>query len=100
MKEIEKYVGYYLGIYVVVLTICRFFQYFYYCQGQSLMCAVTKQGIQDIVTLTAYVLTPIVAIIGFLNWKIEKQYDLEKSQAEKLISLLIEVNFKIDKNTN
>ena len=95
MKEIEKYVGYYLGVYVVVLAICGFFQYFYHCQGESLMCAISIDGIGTIITTTATLLTPIVAIIGFLNWKIEKQYDLEKSQAEKLINLLNEVNFEI-----
>lgn len=97
MKEVEKYVGYYLGVYIAVLAICGFFQYFYYCQGQSLTCAVSMHRLNTITTTTAYVLTPIVAIIGFLNWKIEKQYDLEKNQAEKLINLLNEVNSKIYK---
>lgn len=85
MKEIEKYVGYYLGVYVVVLAICGFFQYFYYCQGQSLMCAVTKTGIVDIVTVTAYVLTPIVAIIGFLNWKLQHNSLILADEAKELL---------------
>lgn len=85
MKEIEKYVGYYLGVYVVVLAICGFFQYFYYCQGQSLMCAVTKTGIVDIVTVTAYVLTPIVAIIGFLSWKHQHNKLVLADEAKELL---------------
>lgn len=95
MKDIEKYIGYYLLVYVVVLALCGFIQYLYKCQGQSLVCAFSSDGVINILTVTAYVLTPIVAIVGFQSWKIEKQYDLEKSQAEKLINLLNEVNFKI-----
>lgn len=96
MKEIEKYVGYYLGVYIVVLAICGFFQYFYHCQGESLMCAISIDGIGTIITTTATLLTPIVAIIGFLNWKIEKQYDLEKSHAENLIRRLNSIQLTID----
>lgn len=95
MKEIEKYIGYYLLVYLVVLAICGFFQYMSVCQGKSLLCAVTSQGITDILTVTAYVLTPIVAIIGFQSWKIEKQYDLEKSQAEILIKQLNQLDLEI-----
>ncbi|MDY6459703.1 MULTISPECIES: hypothetical protein [Acinetobacter] len=69
MKEIEKYIGYYLLVYLVVLAFCGFFQYMYECQGQSLSCAFSKDGFNTIITTTAYVLTPIVAIIGFLSWK-------------------------------
>ena len=96
MKEIEKYVGYYLGVYVVLLAICGFFQYFYYCQGQSLMCAVTKTGIMDIVTVTAYVLTPIIAIIGFQSWKNEKQYDLEKQYSIEILESINEIKTFLD----
>jgi hypothetical protein len=73
MKEIEKYVGYYLLVYLVVLAICGFFQYMSVCQGKSLTCAFSMSGINTIITTTAYVLTPIVAIIGFLSWK--KQFN-------------------------
>ena len=65
MKEIEKYIGYYLFTYLFVLAVCGFFQYMYKCQGQSLSCAFSLQGISTIITTTAYVLTPMVAIIGF-----------------------------------
>mgnify|MGYP003492231018 CR=1 FL=1 len=69
MKEIEKYIGYYLLVYLVVLAICGFFQYMSVCQGKSLFCAFSMDGINTIITTTAYVLTPIVAIIGFQSWK-------------------------------
>lgn len=97
MKEIEKYIGYYLLVYLVVLAICGFFQYMSVCQGKSLLCAVTSQGITDILTVTAYILTPIVAIIGFQSWKTEKQYDLEKAQAEKIIKKVTAINLSINR---
>ena len=75
MKDIEKYIGYYLGVYVVVLAICGFFQYFSNCQGQSLMCMVSIDRIEKIITITAYVITPIIAIIGFTNWKKQNQHN-------------------------
>lgn len=73
MKDIEKYIGYYLLVYLVVLAFCGFFQYMSVCQGQSLNCAFSMSGINAIITTTSYVLTPIVAIIGFLSWK--KQFN-------------------------
>lgn len=75
MKEIEKYIGYYLLVYLVVLAFCGFFQYMYECQGQSLSCAFSKDGFNTIITTTAYVLTPIVAIIGFTNWKEQNKHN-------------------------
>lgn len=95
MKDIKKYVSYYLLVYLVVLAICGFFQYFTVCQGKSLECLFSTAKINTIITTTAYVLTPIVAIIGFLSWKVEKQYDLEKHQAEKLIKFLNEANLQV-----
>lgn len=69
MKQIEKYVGYYLGVYVFVLAICAFFQYISICHGKSLECMVDLNKLNIIITTTAYVTTPIVAIIGFISWK-------------------------------
>ncbi len=91
MKEIEKYIGYYLLVYLVVLAFCGFFQYMYECQGQSLSCAFSKDGFNTIITTTAYVLTPIVAIIGFTSWKKQEQYDLEKQYAEIILNNIDEI---------
>ncbi|MDY6457737.1 hypothetical protein SKM54_00030 [Acinetobacter faecalis] len=85
MKEIEKYIGYYLLVYLVVLAFCGFFQYMYECQGQSLSCAFSKDGFNTIITTTAYVLTPIVAIIGFLNWKQQHNKLILADEAKKLL---------------
>lgn len=78
MKEVEKYIGYYLSVYVGVLAICGFFQYMAVCQGKSLECSISMTGINTIITTTAYVLTPIIAIIGFHSWRNQEKY--KKSQ--------------------
>lgn len=87
-KEIEKYVGLYLLVYITILAICGFFQYIAVCSGKSLACAFDMEGVNTIITTTAYVLTPIIAIIGFINWKVQYNIQLEK---EDLKSIKIEV---------
>lgn len=69
MKEIKKYVGLYLLVYICVLAICGIFQFVSACNGASLECVLNTTQINTIVSTTAYVLTPLVAIIGFLSWK-------------------------------
>lgn len=96
MKDIEKYVGYYLLVYLVVLAICGFFQYMTICQGKSLDCAFSMNGINTIITTTAYVITPIVAIIGFFSWKIQKQYDLQKEYAEKILNIINSISTQLN----
>ncbi|WP_227591289.1 hypothetical protein [Acinetobacter shaoyimingii] len=96
MKEIEKYVGYYLLVYLAVLAICGFFQYMSVCQGKSLSCAFSMNGINTIITTTAYVLTPIVAIVGFFSWKVQKQYDLQKEYAERILNLVNKISIEIN----
>ncbi|HBI8929891.1 TPA: hypothetical protein JI379_RS19695, partial [Acinetobacter baumannii] len=86
MKQIEKYVGYYFLAYLFVLILCGFFQYFTVCQGKSLECNFSIGGINKILTTTATVLTPIIAIIGYLSWRNQETY--KKSQ--ELIDLCID----------
>lgn len=84
MSKIEKYVGYYLLVYLLVLSFCAFFQYFSVCQGKSLECIIKLDGMNTIITTTAYVLTPIVAIIGFLSWKNQKVGEKNIETLDKL----------------
>ncbi|MDC4629455.1 hypothetical protein OHV72_07715 [Acinetobacter baumannii] len=86
MKEIEKYAGYYLLVYICVLVVCGFFQYMVVCQGKSLECNFSMNGINTIITTTAYVITPLVAIIGFLSWRNQETY--KKSQ--ELIEMILD----------
>lgn len=73
-KEIEKYIWYYLGVYVVVLLTFAAFQYFGECDGASLNCKTNWEKVKDILQTTAYMLTPIIAIIGFINWRDQELY--------------------------
>lgn len=74
MKEIEKYIAYYLLVYITVLAIFGFFQYLSICQGKSLECVINFSRLNTIITTTAYVLTPIVAIVGFCTWRNQEKY--------------------------
>lgn len=69
MKEIKKYVGLYLLVYIFALVIAGIFQFVWVCNGASLECVLNTTEINTIVSTTSYVLTPLVAIIGFLSWK-------------------------------
>lgn len=87
-KDIEKYIGYYFLVYLVVLAICSFFQYISICNGRSLECAFSMNGINTIITTTAYVLTPIVAIIALLVWKIQHNQLTLANEAKVLIKII------------
>ncbi|MEG0359886.1 MAG: hypothetical protein RR598_11525 [Anaerorhabdus sp.] len=69
LSEILIYIGLYLLAYVFVLALCGGIQYFTECQNKSLSCSFNMTGFNTIIITTSYVLTPIVAIIGFLSWK-------------------------------
>lgn len=88
-KEIEKYVGFYLLTYIIILFICGFFQYIAVCQGQSLSCSFSMTGINTIITTTAYVITPIVAIIGFISWKVQYNIQLEKNDLRNALKAAV-----------
>lgn len=85
-KEIEKYVWYYLAVYIVVLFIFALFQYFTVCEGASLNCKTNWEKVKDILQTTAYILTPIIAIIGFISWKVEYNTQLEKEDLNTIKS--------------
>lgn len=91
-KEIEKYVCLYLLVYVAILAICGFFQYMAICQGKSLACAFDMEGMNKIITTIASVITPIVAIVGFINWRDQELYkksiDIIQQTHEKSYELL------------
>lgn len=85
MKEIEKYVGYYFLAYIGVLMLCGFFQYFTVCQGKSLACNFNITGIKEIITTTATVITPVIAIIGFLSWRNQETYKKSQELIEQIL---------------
>ncbi|WP_228277120.1 hypothetical protein [Acinetobacter lwoffii] len=98
-KEIEKYVGFYLLTYIIILFICGFFQYIAVCQGQSLSCSFSMTGINTIITTTAYVITPIVAIIGFISWKVQYNIQLEKNDLRNALEAAVILKENINYRT-
>ncbi|MGR3979007.1 hypothetical protein FW754_15350 [Acinetobacter sp. 1207_04] len=79
MKEIKNYIGYYLLVYIFTLLVCGLFQYIIICAGKSINCIFDTNSFNTIITTTAYVLTPIIAIIGFHSWKEQYNINLEKN---------------------
>lgn len=69
ISELGIYIGLYLLTYIFVLSVCGGFQYFTECQNKLSICSFNMTGFNTIIVTTSYVLTPIVAIIGFLSWK-------------------------------
>jgi len=46
-------------------------------------------GINTIITTTAYVITPIVAIIGFISWKVQYNIQLEKNDLRNALEAAV-----------
>ncbi len=61
------------------------------CQGKSLSCVIDLEGVNTVITTTAYVLTPIVAIIGFVSWKSQYNIQLKKDDLKSLKQETIEL---------
>ena len=90
-KEIEKYVCYYLSVYIVVLFIYGFFEYIAVCNGESLKCAFDGMKIKEALTITASVFTPVIAIFAYFSWKEQKKYDLKKEFLAKCLNDIDEI---------
>lgn len=87
-KEIEKYVCYYLAVYIIVLAIYASFDYIISCSGNSLNCKVDWTNIKDILQTTAYILTPIVAIVALLSWKTQHNKLIFSTEAKPLLLMV------------
>ncbi|GEA63181.1 hypothetical protein [Acinetobacter lwoffii] len=46
-------------------------------------------GINTIITTTAYVITPIVAIIGFISWKVQYNIQLDKNDLRNALEAAV-----------
>lgn len=90
-KETEKYVWYYFTVYIVVLLIYGFFEYIAVCNGESLKCAFDGMKIEDALTLTASIFTPVIAIFAYFSWKHQKKYDLKKEFLAKCLNDIDEI---------
>lgn len=92
MKEIAKYIGYYLLVYVFALAICGFFQYKVECQSELIICNFSADIFNKILTTTAYLVTPVVAIVAFLSWKHQKNFQTSYSFLDNAIKELFNFN--------
>lgn len=92
LNEVIVYVGLYLTFYLIVITLCGVVQYYHVCHGESFNCELYLTGLNTIITTTAYVVTPIVAIIGFLSWKRQHNKETISEISRKIYELIDEQN--------
>lgn len=90
MRHIKTYISFYLLVYVGILAIYVIFQY---CsQNQNLTSAFSFNKIISIITVTATVLTPIIAIIGFKSWRHQETYKRSQEIIESAIDAVRELS--------
>ena len=74
IKKSKKQIGIYLLVYLIILVICGVFQFFVNCHAQYSTCLFKTDNLNTIITTTSYVLTPLIAIIGFQSWREAENY--------------------------
>lgn len=95
-KEVKKYIGWYLFVYVVVLLIYGVVQNLSICVNmEGFECNISESKILAFLTVIAYILTPIVAIVGFLNWRKQYKYQNQKERFTKLFESVFKLNSEI-----
>lgn len=95
--EIGKYLGLYILVYVIVLAVCGLVQYTTVCNGYFTECVFQASSFNTIITTTAYVVTPMVAIIGFLSWKGQHNRVTISQMSQRIYGLLDELNLLLYK---
>jgi hypothetical protein len=93
IKKSKKQIGIYLLVYLVILVICGVFQFFVNCQAQYSICLFETDNLNTIVTTTSYVLTPLIAIIGFQSWREAENY----KNAHKTVEAMLDSTRNIQK---
>lgn len=87
-KEINKFVYKYLGVYGIALIIYWLIELIMECTESGVSCHFDESKLMAFLSVTAYIITPIVAAIGFFSWKDQEDY-------KQAINLL---NENLDKN--
>lgn len=96
MKETYKYIGWYLFVYVVLILIYGLVQLFTICTDmQGYECNFSETKILAFLTVVAYILTPIVAILGFQSWRKQYKYQNQKDRFNKLFESCLRLNSEI-----
>lgn len=63
-----KYIAIYIGIYIAVLLIQGFINFLALCQGELYKCVYDHKTVITTVQTTAYILAPLVVILGLNTW--------------------------------
>ncbi|QXR20883.1 hypothetical protein EGK58_013715 [Acinetobacter variabilis] len=90
-KEIIKYVIGYISIYVFLSVIYGIAQKYFICADiEGFNCNFNEEKFLNFLTVLSYILTPLVAIIGFISWK--EQHN-KQIQNEIIQTAINELNF-------
>ncbi len=96
MKETYKNIGWYLLVYVILLLIYGGIQKLTICVDmQGYECSFNEAKILAFLTVVAYVLTPMVAILGFQSWRKQYKYQNQKDRFNKLFESCLRLNSEI-----
>jgi len=87
-SDLEKYIGYYLLVYLVILSLYGFIEYIVVCNGDSLACKFSFVKIKEVLITIASILTPIIALIIFLSWKSQFNKNLDKDYLTDFLEVL------------
>ena len=83
------YIFYYSLVYIVLAIIYGIAQKQYICiEMEGFECNFNETKFIGFLTIIAYILTPIVAIFGFISWRDQKRYELGYDYAEKSLDIL------------
>jgi hypothetical protein len=96
MKRHYKFISYYLLVYLILLFIYGLIQNLSICvEMKGFECNFSEQKFFNFLTVVSYILTPIIAIIGFQNWKNQYKYEQNKNRFAKVFELSLLLNSKI-----
>lgn len=96
MKRHYKFISYYLLVYLVLLFIYGLIQNLSICvEMKGYECNFSEQKFFNFLTVVSYILTPIIAIIGFQNWKSQYKYEQNKNRFSKVFELSLLLNSQI-----
>ncbi|QOW44425.1 MULTISPECIES: hypothetical protein [Acinetobacter] len=89
--DVIKYILIYLLIYVVMVIGYGVLQNYYVCTDMNgFTCNFNEQKLLNFLTVVSYILTPLVAIIGFLSWKNQHNKHIQNEIIQTAIN---ELNF-------
>ncbi|MEI1745772.1 hypothetical protein V8P95_15125 [Acinetobacter baumannii] len=96
MNGTYKYILLYTLSYIVLLVCYGILQNIAICTDmEGFECNFSESKIIAFLTVTAYILTPIVAIFGFQNWKEQYKYQKQKDRFAKLFDSTLRLNSEI-----